>query len=60
MNPHDLLLRPASCADLPALERIAASSVHGIGSLPQDPVKLRRRLEHAEQSFQSEDVASGE
>jgi len=60
LNPTELLLRPATPADLPALERIAASSVHGIGSLPQDPAKLRRRLEHAEQSFQSEDVASGE
>ncbi len=60
MNPQDLWLRPAGVADLPALERIAASSVHGIGSLPKNPQRLLRRLELAEQSFQSEDVASGE
>ncbi len=60
MNPQDLWLRPAGVADLPALERIAASSVHGIGSLPKNPERLLRRLELAEQSFQSEDVASGE
>ncbi|MBB3196299.1 arginine N-succinyltransferase [Roseateles terrae] len=60
MNPQDLLLRPAGVADLPALERIAASSVHGIGSLPKNPERLLRRLELAEQSFLSEDVASGE
>lgn len=60
MNPQDLWLRPAGVADLPALERIAASSVHGIGSLPKNPQRLLRRLEWAEQSFQSEDVASGE
>lgn len=60
MNPQDLWLRPAGVADLPALERIAASSVHGIGSLPKNPQRLLRRLEVAEQSFQSEDVASGE
>jgi len=60
LNPTDLLLRPATPADLASLERIAASSVHGIGSLPHDRDKLLHRLVLAEQSFQSEDVASGE
>ena len=60
MNPTDLLLRPVAAADLSALERIAAASEHGISSLPNDPAKLRTRIERSMASFASQDAASGE
>ena len=60
MNPLDLLLRPVAPADLPALERIAAASAHGISSLPNDSAKLRSRIERSQQAFASQDAASGE
>ncbi|MCV2358829.1 arginine N-succinyltransferase [Paucibacter sp. TC2R-5] len=60
MNPRDLLLRPVALADLPALERIAAASEHGISSLPNDQTKLRARIERSAEAFASLDDASGE
>ena len=60
MNPRDLLLRPVAPADLPALERIAAASEHGISSLPNDQAKLRARIERSAEAFASPDDASGE
>lgn len=59
-NPTDLLLRPVAAADLPALERIAAATEHGISSLPNDRAKLRTRIERSMASFASQDAASGE
>ncbi|MEJ6007117.1 arginine N-succinyltransferase [Paucibacter sp. AS339] len=59
-HPHDLVLRPVAPGDLPALERIAAASAHGIGSLPSDSQKLRERIERSVESFGSADDASGE
>ncbi|MGN6826962.1 arginine N-succinyltransferase [Paucibacter sp. M5-1] len=60
MNPLALLLRPVAGADLPALERIAAASAHGIGSLPSDRDKLSARIARSIEAFASQDVASGE
>lgn len=60
MNPLDLLLRPVAPGDLPALERIAAASAHGISSLPEDKAKLRLRIERSLEAFASPDDASGE
>ena len=60
MNPTDLVLRPVAAADLPALERIAAATEHGISSLPNDRAKLRTRIERSMASFASQDAASGE
>jgi arginine N-succinyltransferase len=60
MNPRDLLLRPVALADLPALERIAAASEHGISSLPNDQTKLLARIERSLEAFASADDASGE
>ncbi len=55
-----LVLRPVALADLPALERMAAASAHGISSLPNDSQKLRVRIERSLQAFGSLDDASGE
>ncbi len=60
MNPLDLLLRPVAPGDLPALERIAAASAHGISSLPEDRAQLRLRIERSLEAFASPDDASGE
>ena len=60
MNPTDLVLRPVAVADLPALERIAAATEHGISSLPNDRAKLQQRIERSMASFASQDAASGE
>ncbi|MCV2353945.1 arginine N-succinyltransferase [Paucibacter sp. B2R-40] len=60
MNPRDLLLRPVALADLPALERIACASEHGISSLPNDQTKLLARIERSLEAFASPDDASGE
>lgn len=59
-SPEDFLLRPVETADLAALERLAAASVDGISSLPNDREKLRTRIEQSLQAFGSEDAASGE
>ncbi|MCV2422288.1 arginine N-succinyltransferase [Paucibacter sp. DJ2R-2] len=62
-EPHDLrelVLRPVALSDLAALERIAAASAHGIGSLPHDREQLRQRIAHSIESFASADDASGE
>jgi len=59
-SPLDLLLRPVAMSDLPALERIAAASEHGISSLPHDRDKLAERIARSLQAFASRDAASGE
>ncbi|WP_082679964.1 arginine N-succinyltransferase [Paucibacter sp. KCTC 42545] len=59
-DPRSLMLRPVALADLPALERIAAASEHGISSLPNDSAKLRLRIERSLEAFASMDDASGE
>ncbi|MDI4631998.1 arginine N-succinyltransferase [Pelomonas sp. V22] len=59
-SPEDFLLRSVAPGDLAALERLAAASVDGISSLPNDREKLRARIEQSLQAFGSEDAASGE
>lgn len=59
-SPEDFLLRPVAAGDLAALERLAAATVDGISSLPNDREKLRARIEQSLQAFGSEDAASGE
>jgi arginine N-succinyltransferase len=60
MNPADLVLRAATPADLPELERFAAASAIGITTLPADAAKLADRLARSSQAFASGDDSSGE
>jgi len=59
-SPEDFLLRPCALTDLAALERLAAASVDGISSLPNDPSQLQARVARSLHAFASEDAASGE
>lgn len=60
MDPESFLLRAATPEDLPAFERIAAASAHGITTLPSDPAALLDRLQRSQAAFTSPDDASGE
>jgi len=60
MNPTDLVLRAATPDDLPAFERFAAASAHGITTLPSDRARLLERLERSHHAFTTQDDASGE
>jgi arginine N-succinyltransferase len=60
MNPERFLLRAATPEDLPAFERIAAASAHGITTLPADRAALLDRLQRSQAAFQTADDASGE
>jgi arginine N-succinyltransferase len=60
MTPHPYLLRAATPADLPHLERFASVSAVGITTLPADRTRLLDRLERSAQAFASDDASSGE
>lgn len=59
-DPRRFLLRPSTPADLPAFERFAAASAHGITTLPADAHQLAERLQRSAHAFASADEASGE
>jgi arginine N-succinyltransferase len=60
MDPDRFLLRAATPEDLPAFERIAAASAHGITTLPADRAALLDRLQRSQAAFNTPDDASGE
>lgn len=54
------VLRPCNPSDLPALERFADASAHGVTTLPPDRTRLFNRIEHSLASFATEDVSGEE
>jgi arginine N-succinyltransferase len=60
--PHSppLVLRPCRLADLGAVERIAAASGIGIGSLPPDREKLYDKIRASSHAFSAEVDVAGE
>ncbi len=63
LNPGDLdryLMRPATAADIDALERFAVASAYGITTLPVDRAELLTRLARSTRAFADEDEATGE
>lgn len=54
------VLRPCKPEDLPALERFADASAHGLTTLPHDNAKLVGRIEHSMASFATGDVSGEE
>lgn len=54
------VLRPCDLSDLPALERFADASAHGVTTLPPDRVRLVKRIEHSMASFATDDVSGEE
>ncbi len=55
-----LVLRPCRLSDLGAVERIAAASAIGIGSLPPDREKLFEKIRVSSHAFSAEVDVSGE
>ncbi len=55
-----LVLRPCRLTDLAAVERIAAASAIGIGSLPLDREKLYDKIRASSHAFSTEADVSGE
>jgi arginine N-succinyltransferase len=53
------LLRPCAVEDLPAMERFAEASAHGLTTLPSNRAALAARIERSLQAFATDD-ASGE
>ncbi|WP_284615060.1 arginine N-succinyltransferase [Aquabacterium humicola] len=60
VDPGRFVLRPSTPDDLPAFERFAAASAHGITTLPADRQKLAERLDRSAHAFATSDDASGE
>jgi arginine N-succinyltransferase len=54
------LMRPATAADIDALERFAVASAYGITTLPADRAALLDRLARSARAFADEDASSGE
>ena len=48
-----IIIRPIQSSDYDALHRIAVESGHGFTSLPVNEELLRKRISHAEVSFNS-------
>jgi len=59
-TPERLLFRPGRLSDLPQIERIAAASAIGIGSLPPDRERLYDKLRMSSHAFGAEVDVSGE
>ncbi|MBK9572601.1 MAG: arginine N-succinyltransferase [Rhodoferax sp.] len=55
-----LVLRPSRLSDLPAVERIAAASAIGIGSLPADREQLHNKIRLSTQALDMDTDHSGE
>ena len=55
-----MVLRPSRLSDLPAVERIAAASAIGIGSLPTDREQLYNKIRRSTQALKMDTDHSGE
>jgi arginine N-succinyltransferase len=60
MNHHDFLLRPATLADLDAIDAFSRASTFGIHTLKPGRERLAERIERSTRAFAGSEAPSGE